>query len=421
MRAIMIVKPFRGLRPRPDLSDKIPSLPYDVMSSDEARRIAAGDPYSFLHVVRPEIDLDPSVDVHDDRVYARAGENFRAMIDRGWLVRDERPSYYVYRLEMGGHVQTGVVGAASVADYRAERIKKHEHTRPEKEDDRVRLNAAISAYPGPIFLTYRAHAALDRVIETIAAGPPAVSFNADDGVRHTLWPVDDPALTGQIEAAFSAIPATYVADGHHRTAAAARVADMRGANLGAATGEEPQHYFLAVHFPADQLRVLDYNRVVRDLAGMTPAQVTERLRAAGFSVERDHGERRPPRPGTFGMYLDGCWHLLAAPADAVASTDAVERLDVSILQRLVLSPLFDIGDPRTDARIDFVGGIRGMDELEKRVDSGAGAVAFALYPTRLDDVMRVADAGRVMPPKSTWFEPKLRSGMVVQTLDGDRL
>lgn len=415
----MIVKPFRALRPAPELAARIPSVPYDVVTTDEARALARDEPHSFLHVIRPEIDLPPEVDAHDRRVYEKGRENFRAFVERGWLVRDTRPAYYVYRLEAGAHRQTGIVGAAAVQDYLDGKIKKHEHTRPDKEQDRVDLIEALSALPGPIFLTYRPDAELASAIAKAAAGEPAVRFTADDGVEHSLWVADEPRLVARIERRFAELPATYVADGHHRTAAAARVCAKRIAALRTKQGSEPCRFFLAVHFPSDELRVLDYNRAVRDLDGLDPAGLVAKLRAGGFDVMDAGGHKRPQRRGTFGMYLDGRWYSLVAPQSSAA--DAVARLDVSVLTRLVLEPLLAIGDPRTDARIDFVGGGRGVEELERRVDSGRAAVAFTLYPTALDEVMQVADEGRVMPPKSTWFDPKLRSGLVVQTLEGDTL
>jgi len=417
----MIVKPFRGYRPSPELAARLPSVPYDVVTSHEARELARGNPQSFLHVIRPEIDLDPSIDPHDDRVYDRGRENFAAFLTRGWLVRDRAPAYYVYRLTVCDHTQTGLVGAAAVQDYLDGRIKKHEHTRPEKENDRVRLIDALSALPGPVFLTHRPDSDLTGAVRLATQVEPNVRFSVDDGVEHALWVVDAPEAREAIERHFRAIPATYVADGHHRTAAAARVCTERVARLGGSNGNEPYRFFLAVHFPADELRVLDYNRVVRDLCGRSPEQFLSALREAGLRVSEDHAARVPPRCGTFGMYLGGRWYLLTTVAAVAATTDAVSRLDVSILNRLVLDPLLEIEDPRTDGRIDFVGGIRGMDELERRVDSGSWAVAFALWPTALDEVMAVADAGDVMPPKSTWFEPKLRSGLVVQTLEGAEL
>jgi len=408
----MIVKPFRGLRPRGDLAAKIPSYPYDVISREEALQLAGDDPHSFLHVIRSEIDLESSVDSYDDRVYEQSRKNFRSMIDNGWLVRDARPAYYVYRLRMGGHTQTGIVGAAAVCDYKQDRIKKHELTRPAKEDDRVRVVRTLGAHPGPVFLTYAADDGLNGIVAAVVEGAPAVSFTAPDDILHQLWVVDDVEICGEIERLFAAVPATYVADGHHRAAAASRAAE--------GLGSQGSGHFLAVHFPSNEVRVFDYNRVVRDLHGLTVDGFLDRVREAGFDVQPGHADRRPTQRGSFGMYLDGGWYLLTARAEIVPD-DILGRLDVSILTDRLLGPLLGIEDPRTDTRIDFVGGVRGMEELEKRVDSGGDAVAFALYPTSLDDLMAVADAGQVMPPKSTWFEPKLRSGMVVQLLDDETL
>jgi uncharacterized protein (DUF1015 family) len=413
----MHVKPFRGLRPRKDLGAKIPSHPYDVLSSEEARELVVGDPYSFLHVIKPEIDLDPDINPYDDRVYAKGSESFRAMIDKGWLERDARPAFYVYRLTLESRSQTGILGVAAVEDYVEDRIKKHELTRPEKVKDRIRLNDTLSATPGPVFLTYRGLPELNALVNGVVARDPQNRFASPDGVTHELWVVGESATCKKIEELLSKVRNSYVADGHHRAEAAAAVCKQRIARLEESTGDEPCRYFMAAHFPADQLCVLDYNRVVADLNGLDTETFLERIQAAGFHVKPDHRAKRPPHQQTFGMYLEHAWYLLTARPEIVPSDDVVRRLDVSVLFEHLLQPILGIGDPRTDRRIDFVGGIRGMQELEHRVDSGRDAVAFALYPTSLDDVMSVADSGAVMPPKSTWFEPKLRSGMVVQLLD----
>jgi uncharacterized protein (DUF1015 family) len=413
----MIVTPFRGLRPRADLAAKIPSLPYDVLDSSEARTLAHGDPYTFLHVVKAEIDLDPRIDAHDDRVYAKARENFLAMRRDGWLVRDARPAFYLYRQRMGDHVQTGVVGAASVSDYAEGRIKKHEHTRPDKEDDRTRHADAIGAHAGPVFLAVRGAPDLDALVRESTRGAPAADFIAKDGIGHALWLVDDPAEVARLEAAFREIPSSYIADGHHRAAAYARVARIRRERAAGVTGPLPSDRFLAVHFPAAELRILDYNRLVRDLNGLEPSSLLRRIEAAGFDLVEPWPEKSPRDAATFGMYLQQTWRLLIPRPTDAPEDDPVKRLDVSILQDRILGPILGVGDPRTDARIAFCGGIRGVAELERRVSSGDYAVAFALHPTSLTDVMSVADAGAVMPPKSTWFEPKLRSGMVVHLID----
>jgi len=418
----MIVKPFRGLRPREDLASRIPSYPYDVLTSEEARRLADGDPHTFLHVVKPEIDLDPEIDPYDERVYATGARNLARMIDDGWLVRDEVPSYYVYRLTLDGRSQTGLVGAAAISDYGEGRIKRHEHTRPEKEKDRARLNDAIGAHPGLVFLAYHGLPELNALVAGVVARDPHSRFTAPDEIDHEVWAVADPAVVAKIEALFRHIRAAYVADGHHRAAAAARVAAERLARMGPdAPDSAPVRYFPAAFFPADQLRILEYNRVVRDLNGLDPEALLDRIRDAGFHVKTGNRAKRPATPETFGMYLNGAWYLLAPQAHLVPREDAVGRLDVQILTDRVLQPILGVGDLRTDRRIDFVGGIRGVAELERLVDSGTHAVAFALHPMRMEDVLAVADAGLVLPPKSTWFEPKLRSGVVVQSLDGDSL
>jgi len=410
----MLISPFRGLRPSPELASRIPSYPYDILDSDEARALAAGDPYTFLHVEKPEIDLDPAIDLYDDRVYARGRENLHAMVDSGWLVQDETPSYYVYRLSRDGHIQTGIAGVAAVEDYVSDKIKKHEHTRPEKENDRTRHIDTLSAHAGPILMAYRGIPELNAIVNGIADGAPDVDFVAGDGIGHTLWAVSDPVACRSIQALFARIPATYVADGHHRAAAAARVAKRRREANPEHTGDEGYNLFLAVHFPAHQLKILGYHRLVRDLNGLDPGAFLDRVSRCGFEVRDRHRGRRPPHRGSYGMYLarEG-WLLLSPGAELAPSADPVGSLDVSVLSRHILEPILGIGDARTDRRIDFAGGSKPLEELERRVDEGESAVAFTLYPPDMEDVMKVADAGRVMPPKSTWFEPKLRSGMVV--------
>jgi len=417
----MIVKPFRGLRPREDLASRIPSYPYDVVTSEEARQIAAGDPYTFLHVVKPEIDLDAEIDPYHDRVYATAARNFTSMVENGWLVRDEAPSYYVYRLTLDGRAQTGLVGATAVRDYEEGRIKRHERTRPEKENDRVRLNDTIGAHPGIVFLAYNGLPEINALLAGVVAREPQVRFTAPDGIAHELWAVADPAVVSRIEVLFRHVRVAYIADGHHRAAAAARVSAERVARSGEVPEEAPARHFLAAFFPGDQLRILEYNRVVRDLNGLDPEELVARIRDAGFHVKAGFRAKRPATPETFGMYVQQAWYQLAPQAHLVPREDPVRRLDVQILTERILQPILGVGDLRTDRRVEFVGGIRGVAELERLVDSGQHAVAFALHPTRMEDVMMVADAGLVLPPKSTWFEPKLRSGMVVQLLDGEAL
>jgi uncharacterized protein (DUF1015 family) len=390
------------------------------LSSVEARRMAADDPYTFLHVIKPEIDLDPDVGSYDDSIYAKARENLRRMIDEGWLVRDERPSFYIYRLATEDHVQTGIVGVSAIDDYLEDRIKKHELTREDKEIDRTRHMEALAANPGPVFMSHRPEAQIDAVVADATAGPLEVDFTDPTGVRHLLWVVSDETLRGRIESAFASLPAAYIADGHHRAASAARVASARRQGGAGHTGA-PYDYFLTVHFPSDQVRILDYNRVVRDLGGLQPPELVDRLRESGFTVREGVRGGRPECAGAFGMFVDGAWYRLESSADWTDDPDPVRSLPVAILAERVLEPILRIGDVRTDPRIDFVGGSRGMEELERRVRDGDAAVAFAVYPTSIDAVMRVSDAGRVMPPKSTWFEPKLRSGMVLHTFDGETL
>lgn len=411
-----LVKAFAGLRPVAARAADVVAPPYDVVSEAEARALAEGRPYSFLHVSRPEIDLPDGTDPYAPEVYAKAAANLAAMVSDGVLVRDPAPCFYVYRLTMGAHVQTGLVGAASVAAYDGGRIKKHEHTRPVKEDDRVRQIEALNAQTGPVFLVYRSDPAIDGELARVAATAPEVDVTARDGVRHEVWTIAEPATVERLTAAFERVPALYVADGHHRSAAAARVCAARRAANPAHGGEEGYNYFLAVLFPHDQMQILDYNRLVRDLNGLEPAAFLAAVRGV-FRVEPAAGAARPAREGEFGMYLDRQWYRLAIDPARVPVGDPVRRLDVSLLQDNLLGPVLGIGDPRRDERIDFVGGIRGLGELERRVDSGEWRVAFALFPTGMEALMAVADAGEVMPPKSTWFEPKLADGLVSHVLD----
>ena len=411
-----LIKPFAGLRPAPGRAAEVAAPPYDVMSAAEARSMVAGRPWSFLHISRPEVDLPESTDPYAPEVYAKARENLDLMLTRGVLLRDPEPRYYVYRLILGDHCQTGLVAAASVAAYDAERIKRHELTRPVKEDDRVRQIDALNAQTGPAFLAYRATPLIDQVLERVANGEPEVTFQAADGVRHQLWSITDQPTIDGLTAAFEGLDALYVADGHHRTAAASRVAATRRAENPGHRGDESYNYFLSVIFPHDQLHILDYNRVVKDLHGNTPESLIAHL-SIPFAVEGALGPVRPERPGQFGLYLAGHWYRLNLDPARIPYDDPVARLDVSLLQDNVIEPLLGIVDPRRDERIDFVGGIRGLEALSAWVDSGEMAVAFSLYPTRMEDLMAVADSGEVMPPKSTWFEPKLADGLVSHVLD----
>lgn len=411
-----LIRPFAGLRPRPDKAAAVAAPPYDVLNEAEARARAAGRPWSFLHISRPEIDLPPGTDPHAPEVYARGAENFRRMLDEGILVRDPWPALYLYRAVMGDHRQLGLVAAASVAAYDAGRIRRHEYTRPDKEDDRVRQIEALNAQTGPVFLTYRHRPGIDALAAEASSGPPEVTVRADDGVEHSLWVVRDAARITALVEAFEGLEGLYIADGHHRAAAAARVAHRRRTADPRHTGEEPYNYFLSVIFPDHQVRILDYNRVVRDLNGLSKDEFLKRL-AAAYQVTPAPGPVRPARRGEVGMYLAGRWYRLQIHPERVPADDPVARLDVSLLADHVLAPILGITDPRRDRRIDFVGGIRGLEALMQRVDSGEMAVAFALHPTGLEELMAVADAGQVMPPKSTWFEPKLVDGLVSHLLD----
>jgi len=410
-----LIRPFNGLRPAPGRAGEVAAPPYDVLSSDEARRIvhdgAAGKPWSFLHISKPEIDLARDIDIYSPAVYAKAAENLKAMLDAGVLARDNQACYYAYRLTMGTHVQTGLVAAASVADYDSNRIRKHEFTRPDKEDDRVRQIEALNAQTGPVLLAYPSSATADALIAAIAQGEPAADVTADDGIRHQIWVLRDAPQIDAITQTFDAMQALYIADGHHRSAAASRVAAARHRQ----GQEQAADYFLAVIYPHHQMKILDYNRVIKDLHGLDETKMLARL-AADFSVEDSASRVHPSRPGEFGMYLAGRWRKLTIKPERVPA-DPVDSLDVSLLSNYVLGPLLGIADLRRDKRIDFVGGIRGLAELEKRVDSGEMAVAFALHPTRMDQLMAVADSNEVMPPKSTWFEPKLADGLVSHMLD----
>jgi uncharacterized protein (DUF1015 family) len=410
-----LIKPFPGLRPASGRAAEVVAPPYDVMSRAEAKQMAEGRPWSFLHISRPEIDLPDSTDPYDPAVYAKARENLDRMLAEGVLARDPTPCYYVYRLTMGGHVQTGLVAAASVAAYDADRIKKHEFTRPVKEDDRVRQIDALNAQTGPVFLVYPSTAEIDATLARVAAAAADVDV-ALDGVRHELWVVADPATVDALSAGFEALPALYVADGHHRSAAGARVAHARQAANPGHSGAESYNYFLSVIFPHDQMQILDYNRVVRDLRGLDTPAFLARVGEA-FAVETATAAVKPASSGEFGMYLEGTWYRLRVHPERIPADDPVARLDVSLLQDNLIEPVLGIADPRRDDRIDFVGGIRGLGELERRVNSGEWAVAFALYPTSMEALMAVADAGEVMPPKSTWFEPKLADGLVSHVLD----
>ncbi len=399
------LRPFRGVRPPKDLVLQIVAPPYDVVNTEEARMYALGNPHSFFCISRPEIDLPPGTDEHADVVYTQGRKNLERFQEKGRLVQDAQPSFYLYRQKMGTHVQTGVVAAASVEEYDQGLIKKHELTRADKEDDRTRHVDVLGGNDEPVFLTYRASPAIRALVEEGTRQTPEYDFTTEDDISHTFWVVRG-ELNTRLQEAFRAVPALYIADGHHRSAAASRVHALRKQR-----GEGGNHdRFLAVVFPHDQMQILDYNRVVKDLNGLTPEQLLQRL-GERFEVKKG-AQKKPDQVHRFGMYLGKAWYQLTAKPETFEQTPT-GVLDVTILQRNVLEPLLGIGDPRKDGRIHFVGGIRGMEELERLVDEGAYKVAFSMYPTSLDQLMAIADAGEIMPPKSTWFEPKLRSGLVL--------
>ncbi len=407
------IRPFQALRPTPELALAVASPPYDVLDSAEARAMAAGNPHSFLHVTKSEIDLPLGTGLYDEIVYETARLNLSKMIAEGVLVQDADATFYVYQQRMGNHVQVGIVAGTSVAEYNTDIIKKHEKTRQAKEDDRTRHILATGANTGPVFLTYRQQAGIDALVTSIQANTPDVDIVCADGIGHTLWVVKDLTVTDQIQRAFENVGVMYIADGHHRSASAARVAEIMASQNPNHTGDESYNYFMSVIFPDNQLKILDYNRLVTDLNGLSEADFLEKI---GVSFEvTPIAQRKPSRANEFTMFLGGKWYALLAKPGTFDEADPVAGLDVSILQDNLLSPILGIGDPRLDDRIDFVGGIRGISELERRVNEGAAA-AFAVYPTSMAQLFAIADAGEIMPPKSTWFEPKLRSGLVIRTI-----
>ncbi len=402
-----IVKPFAALRPKPELASRVCELPYDVMSSEEAREIASGNPLSFLHVSKPEIDLPPSTDVYSAEVYAKGKENLDRLIHHGALKQDRGPCFYLYRQTMGNHSQVGIVAVSSCEDYLRGTIKKHEFTRPDKEDDRVRHIETLNSQTGPVFLLFKASAAMKEFIRKTTTEKPETDFTAADGVRHTAWAVNEAETVRFIETEFAQTAATYIADGHHRSAAAARVYQNR-------KGAGQSGLFLTVIFPHDQVQILPYNRVLKDLNRLTPKTLLEKLEGI-FFIQSD-GKARPSRKHELGLYLDRKWHTLNFRPRFAATADPIEKLDVTLLQKYVLDPIFGVADPRTSKGINFIGGIRGTAELEKVVNAGDYACAFSMFPTSVEDLMTIADAGGIMPPKSTWFEPKLRDAMFCHML-----
>lgn len=415
---MQLIKPFRGLRPRAELAAQVASHPYDVVNREEATELARGNPNSFFHVNKPEIDLPLSVDPHDPQVYARGAQNLQQFIRDGILARDGKETFYVYKQVMGSHQQVGLVAVASVDAYEQGLIKKHEFTRPDKEDDRVYHMDALGAQVGPVFLTYRADPAVNRLVAEVTAGKPVCDFTAPEGTQHVFWVVGSDRINADLEKAFAKVPCLYVADGHHRSAAASRVRALRAQRDKAPKADAAYNWFLVVVFPDDQMQILDYNRLIKDLNGKDTEAFMEELEDSfAITPVTNRDAAKPRHAHQFGMYLDGRWYLLDIPEGSVAESDPVRSLDVSILQDRLLDPLLGIKDQRRDPRIDFVGGIRGLKELEKRVDSGQWKMALALFPTSIASLMAIADAGEVMPPKSTWFEPKLKSGLVIHVLD----
>ncbi len=409
------IRPFAGIRPAPQYARDVAALPYDVMNTEEAREMVAGKPYSFLHIDRAEIDLPKGTDPYSPQVYAQAAQTFQNMRDQGIFIQDTKPCFYIYRLTMDGRAQTGLVVCTSIDEYLDGTIKKHELTRAEKEADRIRHVDTLNANTGPIFLAYRGKQAIDEILHQETKKESMYHFVSADGIEHEVWLIAQEDTIAKLIAAFADVPNLYIADGHHRNASAVKVGLKRRAEQPDYTGEEEFNYYLSVLFTSDELYILDYNRVVKDLNGLTAAEFLKKLEEKFNVTMVENGPCAPPQRHSFGMYLDKQWYLIEAKQE-ILSDDPVDGLDVSILQNNVLTPLLNIGDPRTDARIDFVGGIRGLLELEKRVDSGEMQLAFAMYPTAMDELMGVADAGLLMPPKSTWFEPKLRSGLFIHEL-----
>jgi len=409
---VAIIRPFNALRPQPERAPQVAAVPYDVVNTEEARALAAGNSWSFLHVSRPEIDLPDGTPTYSDQVYAKAHVNFEWLTKQCPLEIEETPSLYLYRLIMGDHEQIGVVACCSVDEYDRDLIRKHERTRRDKEDDRTRHIMALRAQTGPVFLTYRARPEISSLVtEALRGNPPLYDFVANDDIRHTVWrvPTYDPLV-----AAFSGVPYLYIADGHHRAASASRACAELKEQAFALIGNEEYNFFQCVLFPDRQLQILPYNRIVRDLNGLSPEEFLARLHES--FVVTENAAASPAERGRWSMYLGDRWYGLALPTDATTPSGVVESLDVSILQDRLLDPILGIKDIRTDKRIDFVGGIRGTEELEKLVNEGKAAVAFSLYPTTIDDLLKVSDAGEIMPPKSTWFEPKLRDGLLIHQI-----
>ncbi len=412
-----IIKPFKGYKPKKEIVQQLASRPYDVISSEEARELVKDNPHSFLHVVKPEVDLPVNIDVHSTIVYEKGKENLEKLLKNGTFVQDQNPCYYIYAQTFMGKTQYGLVGCAAVEDYEQNVIKIHELTRPDKEDDRVAHINVTNFNAEPVFFTYPDNNNIDKIVEQIIQSDPDFDFDAGDGVSHHLWTISEVKVVEEIEKICKdEVPFTYVADGHHRTAAASRVGSERKANNPNHIGNEEYNYFLAVHFPASQLRIIDYNRVIKDLNGLTPEQFIEKLKNS-FEIElKGPGQYKPQKLHEFSMHIENNWYKLTAKEGTYNDNHPIEILDVTILTKQILDPILDIKDLRTSTRIDFVGGIRGLGELEKRVNSGEMIAAFALFPVSMKQLIDIADSGNIMPPKTTWFEPKLRSGLVIHEL-----
>ena len=413
-----ILKAFKGLRPPAEIAKDLASRPYDVLNSEEAREEAKGNPYSLLHIIKPEIDLPADMDVHAQPVYDKARENFELFRKSGWLKPDAKDNLYIYAQTMNGKTQYGIVGCAGVTDYMKGIIKKHELTRKDKEEDRMKHVRITNANMEPVFFTYPAVQEIDDIVSKFVKDhKPVYDFTSVDGIGHHFWVIEDGAAISAIISLFAAVPATYVADGHHRTAAAALVGNEKMKNNPAHKGTEEYNYFLAVHFPDNQLTIIDYNRLVKDINGLSKEQLLEKLAKVFTIEEQGTAICKPSKLHNFSMYIDGTWYSLTAKPGTYNDSDPIGVLDVTILSKLVLDEILDIKDLRTSNRIDFVGGIRGLGELKKRVDSGEMKAAFALYPVSMKQLINIADSGNIMPPKTTWFEPKLRSGLVVHSLE----
>ena len=414
-----VVKPFRGVRPRKDKIQEIAAVPYDVVNYEEGKEIGSKNPLSFLRVEKSEIDLEPGFHIHDQKIFEKGRENLQYLINEGLMIQDEKECYYIYRQIMplgdGKHSQVGLLAGASVEEYEKDLIKKHEHTRKDKEEERTKHVDTVNANTGPVFLTYKAQKTIDDIVKKVMEGTPEYDFFAEDGFQHTLWVVSDEKTINEIKSEFAKIDALYVADGHHRSAAATRVCQSRREKNPSHTGKEEYNFFLSVIFPDNQMYIMDYNRVVKHTGG-TKEEFLKKISEKFTVEEKGTAPYRPEKLHTFGMYLDGKWYKLSAKEGTYPAEDPVNSLDVAIMQHNLLDPILGIKNPREDKNIDFIGGLRGLGELERLVNSGKFKVAFAMYPTTINQLMKVADAGNVMPPKSTWFEPKLRSGVVVHLL-----